>query len=248
MDDRGWSPRKVAWYRRANERSDYAARVLDVIDDLVRRSADALDVGAGFGALALPLARRLARVTAIEPAPAMAAALRDHAARAGLGNVEVVQAAWGECTVAPHDLVLCAHVGPLLARDSRFLTDGPALARRGVALVRDVPGGEDKFFFRELYPRLRGEPYERSGSGYEDTLAALMATGVTPTVSVVDYRSDQPFDSLDEACDFYREYLRLTDDSAPAWLRDFLAERLQRDGARWLAPFRKRAAVIHWAV
>jgi hypothetical protein len=29
-----WTDRKVAWYRRANERSDYAARVLEVITPL----------------------------------------------------------------------------------------------------------------------------------------------------------------------------------------------------------------------
>ncbi len=33
-----------------------------------------------------------------------------------------------------------------------------------------------------------------------------------------------------------------------AYLRGFLAGRLRRENGEWIAPFRKRAVVIHWAV
>ncbi len=95
-----WNERTVAWYQRANGRSDYAERFLGAIPDLLARSRPALDVGAGFGALALPLARLMERVTAVEPAPAMAAALRGAAARARLDNVTVIEATWGGAPVA----------------------------------------------------------------------------------------------------------------------------------------------------
>ncbi|MBI2544240.1 MAG: hypothetical protein HYW16_03325 [Candidatus Rokubacteria bacterium] len=71
-----WTERKVAWYRRALRRSDFAPKVLGAIAPLVEECETALDVGAGCGALAIPLARRLRRVTALEPAPAMAKAPR----------------------------------------------------------------------------------------------------------------------------------------------------------------------------
>ena len=48
----------------------------------------------------------------------MARALRDWAVEAGLPGVTVVEAAWGDVAVRPHDLVLCAHVGSLLRADS----------------------------------------------------------------------------------------------------------------------------------
>src|SRR5512145_455229 len=166
-----WTGQTVAWYERANEQSDYARRVLDVIAPLVAECRSALDVGAGFGALALPLARRLQQVTALEPSPPMAAALRRAAARAGFGNVTVIEAAWGEVELKPHDLVVCAHVGPLLQPDSPFLAEIGRVAERGVALVRDTPGGDDKFFFSELYPFLLGRPYGRC-DGAAETLEA----------------------------------------------------------------------------
>lgn len=240
-----WNARTVAWYRRALARSDYAERVLGAVASLVADCATALDVGAGCGALALPLARRGLAVTAIEPAPAMAAALREAARDVGPGRVTVIEAAWEDVTVAPHDLVLCAHVRQLLEPGSSFLPAAATLARRGVVLVRDAPGGDDKFFFSELYPVLLGRMYGREGS-YADTLEALARLGVAPTVTPVEYRSDQPFTSLEEACDFWMEYMGLTGTDARDYLRRFLAARLRREGPWWVAPLRRRAVVIHW--
>jgi SAM-dependent methyltransferase len=240
-----WTPQKVAWYQRADARSDYAARVLAAAAGLLARCRSALDVGAGFGALAVPLARRLDRVTALEPAPAMAAALRATAAREGLTHLTVIEAAWGEVAVAPHDLVLCAHVSGLTEPGSAFLREVSGYACQGVVLVRDAPGGDDKFFFGELYPRLLGRPYE-SCAGWEATVEDLRAHGIHPTVELIEYRSDQPFDSLEEACEFWMTYLDLHDEATRGFLREFLAPRLRREGSTLVAPLRKRAAVIQW--
>ena len=247
-----WTERKVAWYRRAVARSDYALAVLGALDRVLADCTDALDVGAGCGALTLPLAGRLRRVTALEPAPAMAKALRDEAAIRGLANVDVVEAAWGEVHVAPHDLVLCAHVGELLRPAAAFLRDVSRAARRWAVLVRDAapePGEvRDKFFFGELYPRLLGRPYETGCPNPGETIEHLGALGITPEVTPVRYRSDQPFDDLEDACAFWEEYLGLAPGAHRQFLMNFLAERLVREGATWLAPYSKRALVIAWRV
>src|SRR5215469_6518124 len=51
-----------------------------------------VDFGAGTGRFALAAAAQVARVVAVDVSPAMLAALRDRAARAGAANVECVQA------------------------------------------------------------------------------------------------------------------------------------------------------------
>ena len=242
-----WTDRVVAWYRRAAERGDYAARVIEAIGPALDSCHTALDVGAGCGALAIPLARRLREVTALEPSPAMARGLRQWAAEAGLGNVTVVEAAWGEVAVRGHDLTLCAHVSGLLRADAPFLREVETVARRLVVLVQDTAAakGEDKFFFGELYPALLGRPYGRRGEA-EDAVAALARRGIHPAVTEIEYHSDQPFADLDEACDFWMTYLGLSDPASRVYLESFLRERLVRRDGEWIAPFRKRAAVIVW--
>jgi SAM-dependent methyltransferase len=247
-----WTPLKVAWYRRALARSDYAERVLAALAPLLDGCRSVLDVGAGCGALALPLAARGCQVTALEPAPAMAAALREAAGASGSDRVTVVEAAWGQAPVGPHDLVLCAHVGELVRPGSAFLAAASELARHGVALVCDAAPVGDKLFFGELYPALLGRPYRTGQNGQGEVLASLRALGIRPVVAEVTYRSDQPFADLEDACDFYAEYLGLPPagnaGGGRAALRRLLQERLVRDGAGWLAPYAKRARVIWWRV
>ncbi len=240
-----WTPRTVAWYERADARSDYAERVLAAAADLVNDCASAVDVGAGFGALALPLARRLRRGTAPEPSPPMADALEAAVRRERVTNLTVVRARWSADAVAPHDLVVCAHVGPLLSRGAPFLGEASRVARCGVLVVRDAEGGDDKFFYSELYPRLLGRSWA-SCARDEETLGALHELGVAVTATTIEYRSDQPFDTLDEACDFWMTYMGLDTAASRAYLRDFLARRLVREGDGWLAPYRKRATVMCW--
>jgi SAM-dependent methyltransferase len=235
----------VAWYERATLRGDYASTILAAAGPVLADSRSVLDVGAGFGALSVPLAARMQQVTALEPAPAMRRALCRAIRRHRLTNVRVVAAVWGERPLSPHDAVVCAHVGPLLTRGSSFLASLPVLARRAVVLVHDVPGGDDKFFFSELYPKLLGRAYG-SGCAPDDLLEALAAVGIVPTVRVVEYRSDQPFRSLAEACTFWMTHMRLAGASARRFLHDFLGDRLRREGRGWIAPYRKRAAVITW--
>ncbi len=71
-----------------------------------------LDVGAGVGRYALPLARLARQVVAVEPSPAMQHHLAERIAAANATNLTLVPAAWpaAAAEVAPADIVLCAHV------------------------------------------------------------------------------------------------------------------------------------------
>src|SRR5512135_719060 len=69
-----------------------------------------LDIGAGTGRWSIPVASVVSRVTAVEPAAAMAGVLSDHARDAGvLKKIEVARSTWEAANVAVHDVALCFH-------------------------------------------------------------------------------------------------------------------------------------------
>ena len=75
-----------------------------------------LDIGAGAGRYALPLALQVRRLIAVEPSPGMRRALRTGIAEHGIANIRVIAGAWptaldllGRSPAA--DVSMIAHVG-----------------------------------------------------------------------------------------------------------------------------------------
>src|SRR5215813_14568974 len=87
----------------------------------VTPSATLLDVGAGAGRFALPLALRCKQVTAVEPSPSMRETLLHLAAEAGINNVTMIARRWEDAEVEPVDVVLSAHVIYLIEDMSPFV-------------------------------------------------------------------------------------------------------------------------------
>ena len=69
-----------------------------------------MDVGAGGGRHALPLALRCRSVTAVEPSPSMCAVLLQLTSAHGIKNVTIVQSKWEDADVEPADVVISTHV------------------------------------------------------------------------------------------------------------------------------------------
>ncbi len=90
---------------------------LDALRRLVRPGETWLDIGAGAGRYALPIAADLApsggAVIAVDPSKGMLGALTELATQHGIANVRVVEGRWPPEDVAPFrsDVALLAHVG-----------------------------------------------------------------------------------------------------------------------------------------
>ena len=93
-----------------------------------------LDVGAGGGRLALPLALNCQSVTAVEPSPSMCAVLRETAEESDIG-VSVVEADWLNAEVEPADMALCSHVVYVVEDIEPFVRKLERHARRLVLVV-----------------------------------------------------------------------------------------------------------------
>jgi len=121
------------WRRKAEPETD--SPTLRVVAALLPPGGSLLDVGAGTGRASLALAARGHPLTAVEPNPKMAAALRDEAGAAGV-KVRLIEESWP--AVAPragrHDVALAAHVVYDVADLAPFLQALHRAARAGVVL------------------------------------------------------------------------------------------------------------------
>jgi SAM-dependent methyltransferase len=242
-----WTPRRARWFSRAVEVSDFPAETLRALAPALAGCRSVLDVGAGVGALTVPLAGSVERVTALEPSSAMLEELREKLRRHRLANVTCMAARWGEVPIGSHDLILVANVAPIFQDLLPFVAAAERLRPRAIALVRNVGSGAEKFYCGELYPLLLGRPYPPR-EDYLRTLTLLHGRGIHANVQIIAYRFDQPFEDLQEAVEFWTHEMRLTGPEQIQRLRGFLETRLERTGPRLLAPMRRQSAVIWWRV
>lgn len=86
-------------------------RIQLILQDLtVPEGARILDIGAGPGCVTVPLARKGAEVTVVEPAEGMCQVLRERIQQDGFGNIRIIPKRWEDVTVeeieGPFDIVL----------------------------------------------------------------------------------------------------------------------------------------------
>ncbi len=242
-----WSDRRARFYSEALKYSDYPEKVMGVLVTLATGSRSALDVGAGVGALTIPMAKRFQQVTALEPSKGMLGELRRNLEREAIQNVVVVEGAWGEVELPPHDLVLVAKVPHLLDDAPQFIKEVEKIAQRFIVLIQPVGTGRDKFYLDELYPLLLEKECPRRRD-YLDTYVALHQLGIHADVKIIEYDFDQPFTDLEEAIMFWMAHVPVETAEQEEVLKRFLKARLRPVQDGLLARIHRRSAVISWPV
>lgn len=129
---------------------------LEVLRSLARPGETWLDIGAGGGRYALPLAMVAGRVIAVDPSDGMLGVLREGMAEHGISNVEIVRARWPLEEPLRADVAFIAHVGYDVEEIGPFLDGTEAAASRlcaAVLLQRPPPWTVD-----QLWPDVHGVP------------------------------------------------------------------------------------------
>jgi SAM-dependent methyltransferase len=198
-----------------------------------------LDVGAGAGRYAAPLARFVRRVVAVEPSVGMRNQLQARIEADQLTNIDIVAADWEQAAVAPAEVVVCLHVHYAIADILPFLRKLNAHARRTVVMVSRV--GQ----FRgpaELWQELHGQP-RISEPSFIDLYNCLYSLGIVAEIETIAFSARWAYADLEEAVVENRDRLPADDR-----LLTLLRERLERraDGRwHWPAP-PARAAILSW--
>jgi SAM-dependent methyltransferase len=141
-------------FRADPHRTDEPA--LDVLRSLVKPGETWLDIGAGGGRYALPLARRAAKVIAIEPSESMQGVLREGMALHAISNIEIVTATWPMPAPPTADVALIAHLGYDVEAIGPFLDAMEASARRLCVAMLVTPA--PPHLAEPFWPPIHGEP------------------------------------------------------------------------------------------
>ncbi len=244
--------RASSWDARARH---YAAQVLPPGPRhplLVRVSRAAgpqgtvVDVGAGPGVFALPLASRVKAVVAVDSSRVMLSILRRQARRLSLDNVTCVNASWEEAEVRPAEVVLCSYVLPSAANPAAFLRRVDRTATKRSFVYLDAASFDLVVdpFWRHFHGRPR-----RPLPSYLDLVAVLRELGMEPRVEIVEKRNSSRFATMAIAVSTIGDRLLLPDTAeARRELEALLAPWLVRRNGAFATPLRSvPAAIVSWA-
>lgn len=188
-------------FRADPRRTDDAA--LDVLRSLIDRDETWMDIGAGGGRYALPIALRAKEVIAVEPSEGMIGVLREGMAEYGIQNIRIVPSTWPMDGAPEADVCLISHVGYDIEQIGPFLDGMEASARRlCVAVLLDrAPASAASPFWEAVH----GEPRAELPA-LREFLALQLARGRLCEVRLSG-RDMQTFDSPEAPLDFLRMQL-----------------------------------------
>ncbi len=197
----------ASWFRADPRRTGDAA--IAALRALVESGETVLDIGAGGGRYALPLALRAREVIAVEPSEGMRAVLREGMTEHGVADIRVIAERWPCTTSVAADVALIAHVGYDIEAIGPFLDAMEDAAGRlcvAMLLSRPPPSRADPF-----WEAIHGEPREPLPA-LPEFLALQLARGRLCEVEFVEY-GGLAYDSVDAALRFLRQQLWITEDS-----------------------------------
>lgn len=243
-----WDKRAAAYRRVTRDERSATEQELAILG--VQPGETVLDMGAGTGRLAVPVARTAAHVTALDPSEGMLAILRERMAAEGLTNYSCLRKRWEDATIGrdvePHDIVVAAF--SLGFYDlAAALEKLDAAARRAVYIFWHAgewrnPGE------MALYRTVFGE--EAAGEkGYPDYIFPvniLHDAGIYPNVRIYRAVWDAVYDSVEDAA---RTWAAMhnpgMEDLAP--VREYFARALRKDGSgKYIETAVRPTAAVWW--
>ena len=188
-------------------------RTDDVLVDYLRKEIAPgqviLDVGAGGGRLALPLALDAEKMIAVEPSPSMCQVLREVADEFDVQNVDVVESGWLEAQVPRVDVAICAHVLYVIQDIEAFVRKLEEHAGQVMVIMYQDPPQSQIYPLWEL---VHGVPRLPLPS-LPEFLEVLGQLRVEPNVEVVHAQRNRGFESLEIAREQLARRLYVTPDS-----------------------------------
>lgn len=236
------------WERVANDYDTGALAVrvpavLERVRALVPPGATVLDVGAGTGAFALPLAEVATAVTALDYSPSMLAVLERKLRMPGAPtNIRLVCQRWEDAMVGPADVVLAANALYRSTDPRGALAKMIQVARRRGIIIWSV--GRQDAPQQIVRDQVEPERY-RPGPDYVHVVEGLFALDVFAQVELISTDDTQRYPTDDAAADGLLSWAPVLAEERRR-VSELLPHLLERTEDGWVWRRRGRIAVIWW--
>lgn len=245
-----WESRESAleFLERSNKNPQ---RVAKVFSDLgVGPASRVLDVGAGPGTLAVPLASRCAHVTAVEPAAGMVEVMKEFAQKEGVENLEIVSKRWEDIDPAelsgPYDVVFASY--SLGMPDIRAAVEKMCkLATKRVCLYWFLGSSPWEQWMIDLWPALHGQEY-RSGPMADVLFHVLYDMGIYPNMETLQLLYTRTFPDFDAAVENFKREYHVETDAQEKILREYLSSVLKKEGGEFVLSENSMRVKLWWEV
>lgn len=150
---------------------------LQALASLIERDDVIVDIGGGSGRISLPFAADCREIVNVEPSVAMGRGFLANAARAGIGNIRLIEGDWLDVAPLAGTIALACHVTyfmrDIVASIEKMQRAGP---RRAIILVNEPPPPS---WNRVLFELVHGEA-EAVVPGQTELVAVLREMGIAP--------------------------------------------------------------------
>lgn len=214
----------------------------------VNSDSTVLDIGAGTGRLAIPMAKIVKKVTVIEPASIFMMLLRDNAEQERINNMEFVESLWSDFQPQEkYDLVYSTWSGAVKDPVSLLKMHGTS---RGYCFLEIVASPMNVWDFTgQIYPLVMGEDFRPSGC-YLNILTTLYEHNIYANLETWDSESEIKYKEMTKALDSWErglsEYIDITE-RARELLRQYYQSRMNPDGS-YTYPVKGVSCAIWWRV
>ena len=143
---------------------EYGRKVMDTLREVIDSNSEVLEIGAGPGTFVIPFARKVKKVTAVEPSKGMVEYLRRNAEEAGIANFELITRKWEDVDVTKiagkFDMVISSIVAWMFRDIGDYLMRMEKVSKGYCCIVGSSPGDYNGVY-KELWRKVLGEDYKR---------------------------------------------------------------------------------------
>lgn len=236
-----WDRRALSFAKPLSE-TDYATQLLAIIRP--RPHWTVLDMGCGSGALAIPLARRVRAVTAVDLSPQMLSIVEQQCRTEGINNVITVEGRWEDdwrkLGIAPsYDLALASR--SMVVDDLRAsILALDTIAGKRVCIVTIIGDGP---YDRRLFDAI-GRPLNL-GPDYIYNYNMLYQMGICANVTFIEETRDRTYRSPEDAFAVMQQMFQQLSLKEEKRLHAYLDKYLIQRNGYWQLSYKK---VVKWAV